>query len=203
MRNIVFKRSKKFSVSLIISLLLMTTIAFAYPYWTTYSSWSSAQGSYSPYTGSVRTDSYFVSGTSDTVTVGVSGVKYSSSAISAITNYYNQNTWYPGIDVTEITSTPNLTSTGYWSTNYPSPKFDSDDDDWNGSSEETEITILAPWNMTTGTNYYYTVQFKEFYNASNSYSGTFAVTSSESKKQLTEYNTQLYNQLTTVSYKTP
>jgi hypothetical protein len=197
---------KKFILPFIIVLsIAVPTVVSAYGY---SSSWSSSGGSYSPYKGYANTasssDSY-----GDYITAKAYGIYYSSSAITAIKNYYYNNTYYHGIDITALDDTASdIGATGWYSTNYPNPKFDSDDDGANGPDEETEIVTLSPTNMTTGTSYYFYSKFKEsttctYCNPGRSETGYIAITAHESNKSWTgEYNTQYFDELTRVYYKT-
>jgi len=195
---------KKVVLPLIFLLSFAPVITSAYS-----SSWSSSSGSYSPYKGSVTTvnseDSY-----NDYVTTNVTGIYYSSSAINSIKNYYYNNNYYHGIDATALDDTSSdIGATGWYSTNYPNPKFDTDDDGGNGPDEETEIVTLSPTSMVAGKSYYYKVKFKEsrtctYCASTRQESGYIAITAHESAKSFYgEYNTKYFDELTRVYYKTP
>lgn len=193
------KKSKVFVFILTIMILTVGTVSAAY--YTYYSSWTSAEGSYAPYQGSVRSDSYSRTGADD-VEIHVYYVKYSSSAVARIQELaLSALHLFPGLDVTDMSG--NLTYDGWYSTNYPNPKFDTDDDEPNGSSEETEITCQSPTLINTTTNYYFNVGFKEYGYAGSSYSGTINITAHESYPQLTEYQTYYFDTLDTIPYLTP
>ena len=51
----------------------------------------------------------------------------------------------------------NLHATGTYSTNFPSPYIDFDDDNGNGEREEAEVTVESSSFPTVGTRYY--IQF--------------------------------------------
>ncbi|SHH70492.1 hypothetical protein [Clostridium grantii] len=191
------KRYTKFFIVLLLLLVALSTTVFAIPYNTKYYSWSNPSGSYSPDSGSVRIDSYDFS--QDQVYVHAYYMRYDDTTISSIMSYYNNNSYYPGIDITDMSD--KLTYNGYYSTNYPNPKFDTDDDDWDGKWEETEITVLSPSSIKTSTDYYFDVHFREY--SQGTYTGTINITASESIKQFTEYNTKLFNTLKQMSYSTP
>lgn len=197
------KLFKKAILPLAFLLAIVPTIASAYS-----SSWTSASGSYSPYKGNVNTVASSDS-INDYITTYVDSMYYNSSAITAIKNYYNNNNYYHGIDVTALDDTStDIGATGWYSTNYPNPKFDSDDDGGNGPDEETEIVSLSPLSMVAGTKYYFSVKFKEsrtctYCASTRSESGYIAVTAHESSGPvLGEYNTKYFDELTTVYYKT-
>ncbi|OGO78228.1 MAG: hypothetical protein A2Y23_00480 [Clostridiales bacterium GWB2_37_7] len=195
---------KKKSILMLVMIALLITIPFSI--YAASSSWSSTAASYGPSTGSVQTvATNYTYPTSDKLKV-YSTFKYTSSAITAIKNYYNNNSYYPGIDITDIGSNSHIDATGWYYTNLPNGKFDTDDDDWNTWYEETEITSLSPNSMVAGTTYYFDVEFREMYGEydvpDKSFSGTFEVNTSESEAAGSEYNTVHFSRLTNVGYTT-
>ncbi len=61
-------------------------------------------------------------------------------------------------DMTDVSG--NLGFQGYWATDFPSPYFDSDDDDRDGYREETEITVESRYFPTVDLSYFMAVKFK-------------------------------------------
>lgn len=178
----------------IISSSLLVVYAAQTKIYTDKESWSSADGTYSPDDGDVYCYSYEYSSENSEVRCRVF-FSYDSDSITAIQNYYNNKKYYPGIDVTDMDK--NLDHFWY-ETNLPDPHFDTDDDDYNGTSEETEVTCLSPLELKSGKSY----NFKSYFDGGKENDdGTLEINSQLSKKSGSEYNTVNFDLLAEVTYK--
>jgi len=168
-------------------------------YWSDNPGDKGKDSSYAPNSGDVY--SYHDLGSTDRIKIQVEDARYDSSSISAIANYYYNNNWRHGLDVTDMTD--RLDYNGFWYTNYPDPKFDIDDDDFDGKNEETEVTCQRVLSMSAGTPYDFYVEFYNYYNPAGS-SGYLEVNSHESEYSsfFDEYQTQAYDYLTSIYYDT-
>ncbi|MGR3765972.1 hypothetical protein [Rossellomorea sp. NS-SX7] len=166
-------------------------------------SWYSPAGSYAPNSGNYYTNSYntYSGSCVDQVDLRMHNIKYNSSEVTAIKNYYNNSSYYHGLDATDMSG--NLdTSTSSMSTNYPNPKFDTDDDGGDGNDEEAEFVSLSPTSINTSTSYYFYVDWN---NRGGSVTcardGYIELNAHESSKSFYgEYNTQWHAPLGTINY---
>lgn len=185
-------KKKKILPLLFVTLMFLGAFqltAYAATYDTAYTSWTSENASYGPDDGSYsvtsytdshcRTQTYFI---------------YDSSDVSAIRSYYDNNSYFPGID---ITNTSLQFSCSLQSSNLPNPHFDLDDDinSVYYGYEESEVTCESPYSISSGSQYYYIADFYEV--ASNGSTASFELNTSESywSSFWGEYQTQAYSNL--------
>lgn len=170
-----------------------------------YGSWNegdgTVDGSYSPYNGDAYVDSVARSTGQELIEVRTYNIRYDTSAESSINNYYQTENAYPGMDITD--NYDNLDYSGYWASNYPDDKFDTDNDDGSPQVEETEVTSLDPYAIEPGIDYYFYVNFNNggpYRNGGGD--GTLQVTAHESVPDPfnVEYNTTAYDPLEVLSY---
>ena len=194
------KRKSILIISIVLFLIaLFSTFVYAI-YDDDYEEWFSADGSYSPDYG------WFEGGSVDCLPPELdyamckAWVEYDSSAITAIQDYYNNNDYCPGLDITDLTNTVDYA--GWWATNYPDPYFDTDDDDFDGGDEESEVVCQSPLSMSSDTTYYFFVKFNKYQTISTI---TFDLTAHESEwvGWQGEYNTRYYNKLADISFNMP
>jgi hypothetical protein len=170
--------------------------------------WSNPSGSYAPSSGSYYTNSETGTiGCSNPVKLRMYSIKYDSNEVNAIKDYYNNNSYYHGLDATDMSISLD-TETSDMATNYPGYKFDTDDDDGNGNNEEAELVSLDSTNINTTTNYYFYVDWLNKGNPASITSchknGYIEMNAHESKKPwwTSEYNTVYFSTLDTVNYYT-
>jgi len=163
-------------------------------------SWYNTADPYSPNSGNFYTNSRAGS-CNDYVDLRMHNIKYNSSEVTTVHNNYNNKNWYPGLDATDLNG--NLsTTTSSMATNYPNPKFDTDNDDGVNGSEESEFVSLSPLSISTSSTYYFYVDWVNvgsFYTCATG-SGTIELNAHESTPFLSEYNTADYDKLGTVRY---
>jgi len=104
-------------------------------------------GSYSPYYNNT------CHGWTSTGSGHVFGVKmyWNSAGRTGVQNYVSSGKRYTH-DITDLNN--NLSATGTYSTNFPSPYVDFDDDNGNSEWEEAEVTVENSNFPTVGTQYY-------------------------------------------------
>jgi len=201
---------KIFIIPLVVTIILLVFCSYVFAYY--YSgSWTSASGSYAPYKGTFYTNSSIVdtdgAGQHKTEIIArAHSMYYSSSAITAIRNYYNNNSYYPGIDIKDLEDTYGLDAT-YVSSNYPNPKYDLENNyPYIRGRDEAEVVSLSPLSINTTTAYYFQAKYYELAGEFGFYPGVMTgymeATSHESYNQLGEYNTAYWCQLKKVYYKT-
>ena len=134
-------------------LLISTPLAFARD--TNYSLGSSFSWSPSSWYVSYAT-------TSSTVVSYFNSIKFSSSAASA-----HNLAYYLTLETNNTTD--NVGHSGWYSSNLPNAKFDRDDDNGNGYSEEAEAYEWGTGSISSSTSYY----FNTSWNAKSGQKGTF------------------------------
>ncbi|KAA0548425.1 hypothetical protein FZW96_07575 [Bacillus sp. BGMRC 2118] len=170
---------------------------------TVYGSWSNPAGSYAPTSGSYYTTSAAGVGCNDTAKTRIYSVKYNSSEVTAIKNYYNNNSYYHGLDVTDMSNKLD-TSTGSMSSNYPGYKFDTDDDDGNGNDEEAEVVSRYSTSINTTNSYSFYVDWTNRGNMDSLVAcagdGYVEINAHESWNMGIEYQTKYHSLLGTSNY---
>ena len=124
-------------------------------------------GSYSPYYNQT------CHGWTSTGSGHVFGVNmyWNQSGRNGVQSYVSGGRRYSH-DMTDLND--NLSATGTYSTNFPSPYIDFDDDDGNGEWEEAEVTVENSSFPTVGTRYY--IQFWFSWAGGSTASGNLAYT---------------------------
>jgi hypothetical protein len=200
------KKIIKTTIPTLALVLGLSTSAFAD--WGPADSWSS----WAPYSGSAYTYTSGTTGgcTNDTIKVRASSIKYDSTAVSAIKSLYSSEGWYPGLDVTTLNYGDHMDAS-YITSNYPNPKYDTDNDDGDAANnaEESEVTSMSPGSMSTSTSYYYYVDFDFNYSGATydihcGGSGTIEITAHESDEVWwsSEMQTADYDVLDSLSWST-
>jgi hypothetical protein len=165
--------------------------ANAATYDTAYTSWTSENASYGPDDGNYSVTSY-----DDSHCQCLTYFIYDSSDVSAIRSYYDNNSYFPGID---ITNTSLQMDCRLQSSTLPNPHFDLDDD-YNSvyfGYEESEVTCESPYSISSGSQYYYRADFYKIASPPSYNYASFELNTNESYWSgfWGEYQTQLYSNL--------
>lgn len=199
---------------LIVSKVLILTFLFlfsmsmgvAFAWDRTYSNfWSDQPGDpgkdtgHAPYEGDIYSNIDL--GSTDIIKIQVEHAKYDQASLDVIENEYRNNNLRTGLDVTDVTD--RLAYLGPSASNYPDPKFDVDDDDFDGKQEESEVTCQRVLDIVAGQTYYFHSPFYNYYNPAGS-SGNLEVNSHMSWYDVItgEYQTEYHDFLNTIYYST-
>ena len=134
----------------VLLLLIVTTapLATALPAAASHASYAPSSFSQSRATTTWRT-------TGDSIYV-YTNESWNSTRGQSIRNYAAQGYRYTQ-DMRDLHS--NLNSTGTWSSNFPNPVFDIDDDDSDWRSEESEVTANSTSFPNAGASYFFDVRY--------------------------------------------
>lgn len=95
---------------------------------------------------------------SDYIDMRITEIDYDSAAVQSIHDYYNNNSYYPTLNVTDTADLADAYNAWY-ATNWPNEKWDTDDDSFNGPDEEAEVTSLSRLQVSASTDYYFYIDW--------------------------------------------
>lgn len=193
--------SRKLIVSLIIICCILSFTIGAYAvYDDDYTEWTTNAASYGPDDGIFEGGSVDVTSGNTDYCICKAFVWYTSSNITSITDYYNDDDFVTGLDITDIND--DLNANGWYGTTYPNPYFDMDNDfPWVHGEEETKIVTESPLDLDANTQYTFQVRFNE--DGGGDASFELNTHMSEWDSLFGEYQTQWHNLLGTISFDMP
>jgi len=118
-------------------------------------------------------------------------MKWNQTRRNGVQDHVRQGRRYTH-DITDLSG--NLGYHTFWGTNFPNPVFDTDDDDRNGSHEETEVTVNDTAFPVVSRNYYFYVQMAQPTNNAGTVSQTPAVSRYYFGAWQTSYFSNAFNQ---------
>lgn len=199
----------KISLSIIVAMALFTTYTFAASYPGPTKTWSYSNynhGSYVPKTGSMK--STFYDDSSGTRFTTVVNCTLDSTNVSNILDYNNggdnpgtvadNKKCYLTLDISSISdSTDDKVEATSMASALPDPKYDLEDDNFDGDNEESEVVALG---TVKAQSYNTTTYWNDFRTGYSGDSGTINAQFAMSAKGVSDYNTVVQSDVVQASF---